>query len=567
MLSRRPLLAALAAVLVLGHVARAQHFEDVTARSGIDFRHAASKTPRKYLPETMGGGVAILDANVDGRMDVFFVNGAHLRVPHPQGAEPEKSIPRFWNRLYLNEDDMRFVDATALYGLQGSGYGMGVAVGDYDNDGDPDLLVTMAGTGDVPAATLYRNERGRSYTDVTEDAGINVRGWATSAGFFDADNDGDLDLLILRYMKWRFDQDNRCGMEASYGRSYCHPDLFPAESNVFYRNDGDGTFSDESARSGIATHAGKGLGLAFADYDSDGWTDIAVANDSHPQFLFRNQSDGTFSEEALVAGTAYDDHGNEFAGMGILFQDLDGDGLPDVLTTTLSQERYALFYNAGNGLFEYSTARSGLGTATQLLAGWGLAVLDADAGGTVEIFFANGHVMDNIALSQPHVSYRQRPLLLSVRERRMRDVSKAAGDIFETERSSRGAAVGDLDNDGHADLVVTNLDGAPYIARNLPSLTHGWLGVRLRGCESNRDGLGARLVLERPSGAIQHRTVTRSGSYLSARDPRVLFGTGDDRKATRLRVIWPSGTSDVLDDLATGQVHTVVEGGACAGGS
>ncbi len=514
----------------------------------------------------MGGGVAILDANLDGRMDVFFVNGAQHRFPHPQGVEPDKSDPRFWNRLYLNDGGMRFRDATETYGLKGRGYGMGVAVGDYDNDGDPDLLVTMAGTGDVPAAALYRNDRGRSYTDVTAEAGIDLRGWATSAGFFDADNDGDVDLLILRYMKWRFDEDNRCGTEATYGRSYCHPDLFPAESNVFYRNNGDGSFSDESATAGIAAHLGKGLGLAFADYDSDGWTDIAVANDSHPQFLFRNRGDGTFSEEALAAGTAYDDHGNEFAGMGILFEDLDGDGPPDVLVTTLSQERYALFYNAGNGLFDYATARSGLGAATQLFAGWGIATLDADADGMGEIFFANGHVMDNIEFSQPHVSYRQRPLLLTVSGRRMTDVSNTAGRIFEQEWASRGAAVGDLDNDGLHDLVVSNLDSAPYIARNTSPGEHRWLGVRLRGCKSNRDGLGATLALDPVSGPVQYRTVSRSGSYLSARDPRMLFGVGDESGEFRLRVSWPSGTSDVVEGMPVGKTITLVEGGECADG-
>lgn len=541
----------------------AQHFEDVTPDTGIAFRHSASKTPRKYLPETMGGGLAILDANLDGRMDLFFVNGARIEFPHPDSSEPDKSEPRFWNRLYLNQGNLRFVDATAEFGLQGTGYGMGAAVGDYDNDGDPDLLVTKAGTGDVRSASLYRNDGGLSFTDVTDEAGIAARGWASSAGFFDADNDGDLDLLILRYMRWRFDVDNRCGMEASYGRSYCHPDLFPAESNLLYRNHGDGTFSDESEASGIAAHPGKGLGVAFADYDLDGWMDFAVANDSHPQFLFRNRGDGTFSEESLIAGTAYDDHGAEFAGMGILFQDLDGDGRPDLLVTTLSQERYALFYNSGNGLFDYSTGRSGLGTATQLFAGWGLAAIDADADGDLELFFANGHVMDNIEHSQPHVSYRQPPLLFSMDDRRMTDISSAAGPVFERVWASRGTAVGDLDDDGLSDLVVSNLDGVPYVVRNASEEGHNWVGVRLRGCTSNRDGIGARLVLDRPSGPKQYQSVTRSGSYLSARHPRVSFGVGGDESDLSLRITWPSGAIDDIPGLAVREVHTLTEGGRC----
>ena len=542
----------------------AQRFEDVLARTGIDFVHAPSKTPRKYLPETMGGGVALLDANLDGRLDVFFVNGADLSFPQAEGVEPDKSDPKYWNRLYINRGDWRFEDVTETYALQGRGYGMGAAVGDYDNDGDPDLLVTSLGTGDSPAAQLYRNDAGRRFVEVTREAGIDVQGWATSAGFFDADNDGDLDLLILRYMRWRFDVDHRCGMEASHGRSYCHPDLFPPESNVFYRNNGDGTFSDASASSSIADHAGKGLGLAFADYDQDGWTDIAIANDSHRQFLFRNLGNGEFSEEALIAGTAFDDHGAEFAGMGILFEDLDDDGRADLVVTTLSQERYALFFNAGGGLFDYSTGRSGLGSATQLFAGWGLAAFDADADGRREIFFANGHVMDNIEQSQPHISYLQPPLLFRLDGRALTEVSDSAGALFSISWASRGAAVGDLDENGLLDLVVSNLGGVPYVARNVSGGDNGWIGVRLEGCASNRDGLGAGVVLAGEDGRAQRRTVTRSGSYLAARDPRVFFGTGQRRALGSLTVTWPSGAVSRHEGLQANVVNVIPETPGCS---
>lgn len=555
------------AALAVVAPAAAQRFEIVGPESGIDYRHAASKTPRKYLPETMGGGVALLDANLDGLLDVYFVNGAHLEFPHPQGQEPDKSDPRYWNRLYLNNGGWRFRDATQEFGVQGRGYGMGAAVGDYDNDGDPDLLVTNAATGPGPAALLYRNEGGRLFREVSREAGVAVTGWATSAGFFDADNDGDLDLLVARYMDWRFDVDYRCGLEASQGRSYCHPDLFPPAANVFYRNRGDGTFEDAGGPSGIGAWQGKGLGVAFADYDLDGWTDVAVANDSHPQFLFRNRGGGVFSEEALVAGTAFDDDGVEFAGMGVLFEDLDQDGLPDLVFTTLSQERYALFYNSGAGRFAYFTGRSGLGAVTQLFAGWSLAALDADADGDRELFFANGHVMDNIGLSQPHVSYRQPPLLLRQDGRRLRNISESAGALFSQPLASRGGAVGDLDNDGYPDLVVANLDGPPTLARNATPPANGWVAVRLAGCESNRDGLGSRLVLERPSGPAQFRTATRVGGYLSAGDPRIHFGVGSGTQGLRLKVEWPSGRTTETAGLAPGKVNSVSESPACDDGS
>ncbi len=551
------------ALLALLPIAAAQRFEDVTAQAGIDFRHDNSKTARKYLPETMGGGVAVLDADGDGWLDIYFVNAAKLSFPHPTGAAPDKSDPRFWNRLYLNNGDGTFREAAEDYGLQGRGYGMGAAVGDYDNDGDPDLVVTNAATGELPAAVLYRNEAGRRFIDVTAAADLRARGWATSAGFFDYDNDGDLDLFILRYMQWRFDIDYRCGLETSYGRAYCHPDLFEPQTNLLYRNNGDGTFTDVSKTSRIADHPGKSLGVAFADYDGDGYLDIAVANDSFPQFLFRNRGDGDFSEEALLAGSAYDDDGIEFAGMGTAFDDLDDDGRPDIIATTLSQERYALFYNAGEGVFDYATGRSGLGVATQLFSGWGIAVLDADLDGSKELFFANGHVMDNIEQSQPHLRYRQPPLLFRHEDRKFIDISRSAGDLFSAGRAGRGAAAADFDNDGRVDIVVSNLDGRPYLARNITETDNRWIGLQLTGCRSNRDGIGTVVKLTLAGGKTQYRTVARSGSYLSSRDPRIFFGLGANPKEVRLELRWPSGRSRELQDPALDRLHRIVEDPDC----
>ena len=540
-------------------------FKDATEASGLIFRHRNSKTPRKYLPEMMSGGVAILDYNQDGWMDVFFVNGASLDFPQPQGKEPDKSDPRFWNRLFRNDSDGTFTDVTVDTGLQGRGYGMGAAVGDYDNDGFPDLLVTKLGTGDLPAATLYRNEGGRRFVDATEAAGLKTQGWASSAGFFDYDRDGQLDLFIARYMEWRFDVDYRCGMETTYGRTYCHPDLFEPVSNYLFHNNGDGTFSDASNSSGIQAIPGKGLGVAFADFNLDGWIDVAVANDSHPQFLFKNEGDGTFSEVALFAGTAYDEHGKEFAGMGIDFGDLDNDGLPDLVVTALPQEKYAVFYNAGDEAFEYRSGESNVGRASQFYSGWGMSIFDYDNDGRRDLFFANGHVMDNIEQSRPHLRYLQPPLLLRGEGRSFVDHSGRAGEIFKKSWAGRGAAVGDLDNDGDLDIVASNLDGTAYLAQNL-SADHGrnhWIGLDLRGCGGNRDAIGAQITLTARDGTKQHASATRAGSYLSSRDRRVFFGLGANSKVRLIEIQWPNGTRQQVEPGEVDRLVRIEEPGDC----
>ena len=544
---------------MLGAPSAAQvHFEDAAAEAGIDFVHHASKTPRKYLPETMSGGVAIFDYDRDGWMDIFFVNGAKLDYPHPQGREPDKSSPNFWNRLFRNKRDGTFEDVTERVGLQGRGYGMGAAVGDIDSDGFPDLIVTQAATGEVPAVTLYRNEAGRAFADVTQQAGINARGWATSAAFLDYDLDGALDLFVCRYMNWRFDADHGCGLETPAGRTYCHPDLFEPVANLLYRNQGDGTFLDVSEKTGVASHLGKGLGVAVADFDGDRNPDLAVANDSHPQFLFRNQGDGTFTEEGALAGVAYDADGREFAGMGIAGEDLTGDGLPDLLITTLSQQRYAFFKNLGDGLFEYATDSSGLSLVTRLLAGWGVSAADFDHDGHLDVFFANGHVLDNIERSQPHVRYLQPPSLLSLVEGKFRDLSATAGQIFAIPRAGRGLASGDLDNDGDVDVVVSSLDQPPVLGRN-QSNTNRWIGFELRGARSNTDAIGARVTITLSDRSERSAVVSRAGSYLSSRDSRLFFGLGLLDRVSEVRVTWPNGIVQKLGSLPGGRVHVLLE--------
>ena len=556
--------AAVVALCCLAAASAPGLFVDDTASAGLRFQHRASKTPRKYLPETMGGGVAVLDYDQDGWMDVFFVNGARLELGFSQGKEPDKSDPAYWNRLFRNNGDGTFRDVTAETGLAGRGYGMGAAVGDIDNDGFPDLVVTNAATGDVPAVIIYRNQAGKRFTDVTSAAGVQARGWATSAGFLDYDNDGHLDLFVCRYLDWRFDQDRGCGLETPQGRTYCHPDLFRPVANLLFRNAGDGTFRDVSGTAGIAKHAGKGLGVAFADFNSDGWMDIAVANDSYPQFLFRTQGDGTFQEIALASGAAYDENGEEFAGMGVSFDDLDDDGRPDLLITTLSQQRFAVFYNQGEEQFSYASDSSGLSRITRLLSGWGVGVADFDNDGKKDVFAATGHVMDNIERSQPHIRYLEAPLFLAMRGRRFTDASAAAGPLFGQPRAGRGAAVADFDNDGGLDLVVSNLNGEPYLARNRGP-RGSWIGFSVHGCGPNRDAIGATIVLTRVDGSRSHATVSRAGSYLSSRDHRVYFGLGSATEAARVEIKWPGGAQRTITALPPNQVLNVwpAESGAC----
>jgi enediyne biosynthesis protein E4 len=549
------------AVALLPGVLPAQIFDDATAESGLAFRHLNSKTPRKYLPETMSGGVAILDVNQDGWMDVFFVNGAKFGFPQPAGQEPDKSDRKYWNRLFLNDGSGKFRDVTEEYGVRGHGYGMGVAAGDYDNDGYPDLLVTNAATGDVSAAILYHNEGGDRFTDVTEQAGLHTREWAGSAGFFDYDRDGFLDLFICRYMIYRYDVDHRCGLETTYGRTYCHPRLFPSVSNYLFRNNGDGGFTDVSARTGIQEFKGKALGVAFADFNDDGWDDVAVANDKTPQYLFQNEGGEAFSEVAFLSGVAMDEDGQEFSGMGIAFKDLNDDGLPDLLITTLSQEEFAVYYNLGDETFEYTTPASKLGTISYKYGGWGLGVFDYDNDGASDVFITTSHVMDNIERSQPHIRYEKPPLLLRNEKGTFRDVSEQGGSIFERFWAGRAAALGDLDNDGYLDIVVCNLDGPAYYARNRSHELTGnhWIAFRLEGCESNRDGIGAKVVLTAEDGSEHHETLNRAGSYQSSRDPRVFFGLGESTRVRSVKITWPSGKQQVLEPDEVDRVMVVQE--------
>jgi hypothetical protein len=511
----------------------AVEFVDVTRQSTIRFKHEKSATSRKYLIESVSGGVAMLDYDGDGLLDLYFVNGARLDDPAKAGATPDKTDPKYWNRLYRNKGGFVFEDVTGRTGVQGTGFGMGAAAGDFDRDGRVDLFVT-----NLARNVLFRNKGGSSFEDVTEKAQVAGDGWSSSAGWMDLDGDGWLDLVVSRYVKWDFEPDLWCGSRQPGYRAYCHPDQFQPITHLLYRNRGDGTFT----RSELA--AGKGLGVAFNDFDRDGRIDIAVANDSFPQQLFRNQGEWKFADQGLERGMAYDDDGRVFAGMGIEFNDFDNDGWPDLFINALANQRYALFRNV-KAAFDYVSGSTGVGRATLVRSGWGARLADFDNDGWKDLFVAQGHVMDNIELTQPTLRYLE-PLLLMRNDRgRFTDVSASSGAIFQRPLAARGAAFGDLDNDGWMDVAINCNDGAPVILRNGGGSSH-WLQVDVP--------LGSRVRVVNLDGSEQHGFASTSGSYLSSNDARVHFGLGSSAKVKALFVTLPDGTAREWKDIPGKQV-------------
>jgi hypothetical protein len=532
---------------------RSPQFVDATSRSRVRFVTKASHTTEKYLIETMGAGVAVLDFDGDGWMDLFFVNGAKLQGPMPPGAEPDKHEPAYWNRLYRNNRDGTFSDVTERAGLTGSGYGMGVAAGDYDNDGNVDLYVTAYGHN-----TLYHNNGDGTFTDVTLKAGVAGAGWSTSAGFFDYDRDGLLDLAVVRYLQWDFSMDIWCGDRRANLRAFCHPDVFQPATYLLFHNNGDGTFTDVSAKSGFGKAPGHGLGMAFNDFDGDGWPDVAVANDAVAQQLFHNQGDGTFREEGLSAGIAFDDNGRTFSGMGIAFADYANDGTPGIVVTTLANQGYALFQNR-NRLYTYVTEPSRLGEISLRHSGWGVSWLDFDNDGWKDLFVAQSHVMDNIERTEPGLHYAEAPLLARNVGGRFIDVSASAGQPFQEAMAARGSAVGDLNNDGWEDLVINCNECGAKILLNGGGNGNHWFTVDTVGTVSNRDGLGARVRLVSEAGKQQWAYVSRAGSYLSSNDKRVHFGLGSERLVRLIEVTWPSGIVQKIVNVTADQMITVRE--------
>jgi enediyne biosynthesis protein E4 len=509
---------------VLFAITASPHFE-VQVPRGLNFILENSPTAQKYLIETMPGGVALFDFNNDGLLDIFLVNGGRLKSSMTTPESFDRKNPRYWNRLYRQNRDGSFTDATEQAGLADAGdanYGMGVAVGDYDNDGFADLYVTSYGTN-----MLYHNNGDGTFTDVTGKAGVAAGGWSTSAGFLDYDNDGKLDLFVTRYMEWDTRHSKTCGGE---WHTYCPPEEFPATTSVLYRNNGDGTFEDVSQKSGISARKGRGLGVAFADYDGDGFTDVFVANDGMQQFLFHNNRNGTFSERALESGAGLSEDGRRLSGMGVVFQDYDNDGRPDIIVTELPREIYGVYHNEGGGLFTYRSLETGLGVLSSGSSGWGVGLEDFDNDGWKDLFVAQGHVLDNVEQIDPSLHYRELPLLAMNHNGRFERTDSGAQSAV----AARGAAFGDINNDGWVDAVTTVLGSRPQVYLNQKGSQH-WLVVTLRGTRSNRDGFGARVEVNG-----QTRFATSSGSYLSASDKRLHFGLGSAENA-KVEVFWPSG--------------------------
>jgi len=535
--------------------AETMKFAEVQVAAGLRFQYRNSPTPNKYLIETMGGGVAILDYDGDGWPDIFFANGAALKDPQPNDKPPDKSDPTYWNRLFRNNHDGTFTDVTEKAGVKGRGYGMGVAVGDYDNDGFPDIFVTNFGQ-----CILYHNNGDGTFTDVTARSGIKTQGWSMSAGFLDYDNDGFLDLFVTRYLEWDFSIGAKvCGVNIPGGRAYCHPREFRSISNYLFHNNHDGTFSDVSLSSHIGQSKGYGLGVSFGDYNNDGNMDIYVANDAYPQFLFRNNGDSTFSEVAPMVGVGYTEDGNTFSGMGTDFVDLENDGFPDILTTALPYEFFAFFHNNGNGTFDYQSVTSGLAALSRAYGGWGIHACDYDNDGNEEVFIATSHVMDNIELTQPNLHYLEKPLLLRYQNKRFFDITDEAGEAFGHPWAARGAAFGDLFNDGHIDIVVSDYASPAHLLRNESGGRYHWIELLLQGTRSNRDAIGARVKLTTGSGKILYQSVSTAGSYASANDRRVAFGLGEETGIREITIHWPSGTIQRLERPKPDQILRIVE--------
>jgi len=524
-------------------------FEDLIDRSGIRFELRNSISPQRYSIETMLGGVAVFDYNNDGLLDIFFTNGAAI-------PSLEKTDPSYWNRLYRNNGDGTFTDVTEQAGVKGVGYSMGVAAGDYDNDGFVDLYITG-----VNRNQLLHNNGDGTFTDVTDKAGVGGtipgygKPWAVAAGWFDSTNNGRLDLIVINYLDYNIADAKLCSI--GNARTYCAPGNFKGTPNILYRNNGNGTFTDVSASSHIGQYVGKGMGLAFADYDNDGFTDIFVSNDTSPNFLLHNNGDGTFKDVALEQGVAYTSNGSFVAGMGAEFRDLNNDGLPDIFHTAMFGDTFPLYRNTGTQ-FDDVTDPSGVTAFSHRMTAWGTGAFDFDNDGQKDLFAAGGAILDNELEVLHRPALQPDGLLRNNGNFTFTDVSATAGAAFLSPRMHRGAAFGSFNNDGKIDVVVSVINDKPQLLMNRTANGNHWIILKLVGTKDNRDGLGTKVKITTAEG-VQYNHATTAVGYSSSSDKRVHFGLGKAAVIDRIELSWPTGVKQVLTNVKADQVLTVVE--------
>lgn len=551
MLARRLLqcvpIALLAAVPAIGPIT----FDEIAGRAGVQFTNNSSPTPEKHQPEPMVGGVALIDFDGDGYPDLYFVNGADMPTL-------QKTGPQYKNRLFRNNHNLTFTDVTDKAGVAGSGYGMGVAVGDYDNDGRPDLFVT-----NVNENQLFHNNGDGTFTDVTAKAGLSgglyagKKMWSVGAAWVDYNNDGLLDLFVGNYCQWDPATEAPCLINGN--RVSCNPRMYKPLPNTLYRNNGNGTFTDVSAETGIAAHPGRGMGVAVADFDGDGFPDIFVANDDAPNQLFHNRGGKRFDEIADEVGAALTEGGNVISGMGVDFRDLFNRGLPDIWITAMEKQTFPLFKNLGHGQFAEATSMAGLGLASAEMSGWSNAIVDLDNDGWKDLYVARSNVIDNVALFTHRQYGEPNTVFRNVGNGKFQDVTSTAGSAFQTAAVNRGAAFGDLDNDGRMDVVVNVLNGKAKVFHNTTRNENHWVLLKLNGVKSNRMGIGAQVRLTAADGSRQYNHVTTSTGYASSSDSRVHFGLGTSRVAKEIQIVWPSGIQQALRDVDVDRVIEISE--------